>query len=59
MRWQRCQHWEHDDRRWDVVTLHTSVAPMDETVEQLAHWIAERRDSHRAGTLGLAGSWWT
>lgn len=59
MRWQRWQHWTRDDRRWDVVTLDTSIARIDETVEQLAHWIAERRSSHREGKLALAGRWWT
>ena len=59
MRWQRWQHWERGDRRWDVLTLDTSIAPIDETVESLAHWIAERRSSHREGTLALSGRWWT
>ena len=59
MRWQRWQHWERGDRRWDVLTLDTSLAPIDETVKQLAHWIAHRRSSHRQGTLALSGRWWT
>jgi len=59
MSWQRWEHWERGDRRWDVLTLDTSIAPIDETVEQLAHWIAERRSSHREGTLALWGRWWT
>ena len=59
MRWQGWQHWERGDRRWDVMTLDTFVAPIEETVDQLARWIAERRASHRAGTLALAGRWWT
>ena len=58
MCWQRWRHWERGDRRWDVLTLDTSVSPIEETVEELARWIAERRESHRAGTLALAGSWW-
>lgn len=58
MRWQRWRHWKRGDRRWDVLTLDTSVAAIDETVGELARWIAERRGSHRAGTLGLAGRWW-
>ncbi len=59
MRWQRWQHWQRGDRRWDVLTLDTSSAPIDETVEQLAHWIMERRSSHGKGTLALSGRWWT
>lgn len=59
MRWPRWEHWERRDRRWDVLTLDTSGAAIDETVEELVHWIAERRESRRARTLGLAGRWWT
>jgi hypothetical protein len=59
MRWQRWHHWERGDRRWDVLTLDTSVARIDETVEQLAHWVAERLSSRREGTLALSGPWWT
>ncbi len=58
MSWQRWQHWQPGDRRWDVFTLDTSIAPIDETVEQLARWIAECRASHREGTLALSGRWW-
>lgn len=59
MRWPRWQHWERGDRRWDVVTLDTSVAPMDESIERLADWIAQRRSSHSEGTLALSRCWWS
>ena len=58
MRWQRWHHWQRGDRRWDVLTLDTSSSSIDETVEQLADWIAQRRDSHRAGSLALSARWW-
>ncbi len=59
MRWERWQHWQRGDRRWDVVRLDTSVAPVQETVEQLTHWIVERRNAHGAGTLALSRRWWS
>ncbi len=59
MRWERWEHWQRGDRRWDVVRLDTSVAPVEETVEQLGRWIVERRSAHSAGTLALSGRWWT
>ncbi len=58
MRWQRWQDWERGDRRWDVVTVDTSIATVEETVEELTGWIVERRGCHRAGTLALSGRWW-
>ena len=59
MRWERWQHWRRGDRRWDVVRLDTSLAPLEETVEQLTHWIVERRNACSAGTLALSGRWWS
>jgi hypothetical protein len=58
MRWERWQHWQRGDRRWDVVRLDTSSAPVEETAEELARWIAERRTSHCARSLPLSGRWW-
>lgn len=59
MRWERWQHWQRGDRRWDVVRLDTSLAPVEETVEQLTRWITERRNARSAGTLALSGRWWS
>ena len=59
MRWERWRHWQRGDHRWDVLRLDTSVAPVEDTVEQLARWIVERRSAQSAGTLALSGRWWT
>ena len=59
MRWERWRHWRRGDHRWDVVRLDTSLAPVEETVEELGRWIVERRSAKSAGTLALSGRWWT
>ena len=58
MRWERWQDWRREDPRWDVATLDTTAAPVEETAEQLAGWIARRRASRDAGALALSGRWW-
>jgi hypothetical protein len=57
MRWQRWRQWKREDSRWDVPLVDTSVASIENTVEELAHWIADRCRLDRAETLPLSGQW--
>jgi len=53
MWWDRWRRWKRGDSRWDVVTLDTTLASIDETVEVLSRWIADKRLQHRDATLPL------
>lgn len=53
MRWHRWKHWTRDDPRWDVVRLDTSVAPVEDTVEEVARWIVERRSAYTGALRAL------